>query len=125
MWLTKFEADNLYDQLMSTGKAIQEKMNRMKELNVDIKYPLSTITYGKPRKLDGALALDRWGSYHESWCRVEEPTDVMNKLCSKLRERFNLPETSINSMVMNFYWDGASTYIPAHRDTTVCLEDQR
>ena len=122
-WLSKDEADVLFEHLVEIGLPLKEKMDQMQAKGVDIKYPLTTITYGSKRKLDGALALDRWGSYHESWCRVEEPSDCMNKVAKKMRDYLGLPEYALNSMVVNYYWDGASTHIPAHRDTIACLEE--
>jgi hypothetical protein len=123
-WLINEDADNLFDHLFSLGKEMHEKMIQM-QATTDIKYPLSTITFGSRRALDGARALDRWGSYHESWCRVEEPTDVILKLILKARNYFSLSEHALNSVVVNYYWDGETTYIPAHRDTVTCLEDGR
>ena len=52
-----------------------------------------------------------------------EPTDEIAKLCAKARQFFNLPDYALNSVVVNYYWDGAHTHIPAHRDTTACLEN--
>ena len=67
--------------------------------------------------------MDRWGSYHESWCRVLEPCDELKVVAEKIRKLFDLNSNSCNSMVVNYYFDGDTTYIPAHRDTVHCLED--
>lgn len=87
------------------------------------RYPLWSSYYGSKRPLDGALALDRWGSNHESWLRTEEPPLVLEKICEKLRKEFNMTDDCMNSMLVNYYYDGASTWIPAHRDTTACLKE--
>ncbi len=91
---------------------------------VHSKYPLWTKYYGLRRHVDNAIALDRWGSYHESWLRVEDPPAILTDVCDRLRKQFqpNQPE-SVNSMVVNYYYDGENTYIPAHRDTVACLQD--
>lgn len=124
-WLSKNESDIVYDYFKSLGQTLREQIVKFQASSADIKYPLSTITYGARRGLDGALALDRWGSFHESWCKVEEPTDLVVNLANKLRERFSLPEHALNSVVVNYYWDGTTTYIPAHMDTVACLEENR
>jgi hypothetical protein len=100
-------------------------MKEMQANNKHVKYPLSTLTYGVKRAVDGALALDRWGSYHESWSRVLEPTDEISKLSEIVRAYFLLPSYALNSVVVNYYWDGSSTHIPAHQDTVACLDDNR
>lgn len=64
-WLTNQEANQFFDHLYEKGAAMKEKMDSMIASNPGVKYPLSTITYGFKRELDDALALDRWGSYHE------------------------------------------------------------
>lgn len=123
-WLPAVDADRIFDYLYEEGKHMRTQMKAM-QATTDVKYPLSTLTYGAKRAVDGALALDRWGSYHESWCRVQEPTEEISKLCDTVRAQFQLPPEALNSVVVNFYWDGASTYIPAHRDTVACLEENR
>lgn len=55
--------------------------------------------------------------------RVMEPTDILKKYSDKLRKDFNLPSNAVNSIVVNYYYDGDANYIPAHRDTTACLEE--
>lgn len=87
------------------------------------KYPLWAKYYGYRRQLDGARALDRWGSNYESWIRVAEPPEILAGVCKKLKKQFNLPAEALNSIVVNYYFDGTSTYIPAHRDTTTSLQD--
>ena len=52
---------------------MKKKMDVMIETNPNVKYPLSTLTYGFKRELDGALALDRWGSYHEGMSPTLSP----------------------------------------------------
>ena len=118
-WLSSREADELLQHLVQVG----ERHNHKRDNGSNKKYPLWSLYYGFARKKDGARALDRWGSYHESWMRVMEPTDVLQKYCKKLRKDFNLSDDSVNSIVVNYYYDGDSTYIPAHRDTTACLEE--
>lgn len=124
-WLSKQDADKIFNHLYEEGKHMHAQMKSMQVKNPNIKYPLSTLTYGAKRILDGALALDRWGSYHESWCRVMEPTDEISKLCDTMRTYFHLPSYALNSVVVNYYWDGSSTHIPAHQDTVACLDDNR
>jgi len=119
-WLNKSEADELFEHLKKIGENNRPKIDPNQN---ELKYPLWSIYYGYKRKLDGARALDRWGSYHESWTRVLEPTDMIKKYCDKLRKDFNLSDDSVNSIVVNYYFDGDTTYIPAHCDTTACLEE--
>ena len=124
-WLPSVEADRVFNHLYEEGKHMHVKMKEMQANNDNVKYPLSTLTYGVKRVIDGALALDRWGSYHESWCRVQEPTEEILKLCDSVRTYFRLPSNALNSVVVNYYWDGSSTHIPAHQDTVVCLDENR
>jgi len=121
-WLPKSDADEIYNHLKIVGEKIRPADIAAAAAKRS-KYPLWTKYYGLQRNLDKARALDRWGSYHESWVRVEEPPDVLKKYASRLRKQFNLNDDCINSMVVNYYFDGENTYIPAHRDTTACLED--
>jgi hypothetical protein len=44
------------------------------------------------------------------------------KVAKDISLSMGLPADSLNSIVVNYYFDGASTYIPAHRDTVSCLE---
>lgn len=67
-WLCNQEADQLFNHLYEKGAEMKKKMDSMIATNPDVKYPLSTITYGFKREIDDALALDRWGSYHEGLC---------------------------------------------------------
>jgi len=120
-WLSPNESDALYQKLLNAGLRLRDQLNASKSM----KYPLSTITYGYKRRLDGALALDRWGSYHESWCKVEEPSEAIQFLCDKIRIFFQLRNEQANSIVVNYYWNGEHTCIPAHKDTVACLEENR
>eukprot|EP01036_Dinobryon_divergens_P038124 gene38124-49989_t len=72
---------------------------------------------------DGARALDRWGSDYESWMRVDEPFPLMSQCADRIRKYFKLSKDAVNSVLVNFYLDGESMYIPAHRDTVACLEE--
>eukprot|EP01035_Chromulina_nebulosa_P000632 gene632-883_t len=119
-WLKKTAADALLDELTEIGNSIRPK-NIAEAAAKRSKYPLWTKYYGLKRSSDGARALDRWGSYHESWVRVEEPCDRLKQVAEMIKKTFNL--SNVNSMVVNYYFDGDNTYIPAHRDTTACLED--
>ena len=67
-WLSGDEADILFHHLREIGESSRPKKNID---NATTKYPLWSIYYGFRRNKDGARALDRWGSYHESWLRVE------------------------------------------------------
>lgn len=119
-WLDENEANTLFEQLKIEGEK-----HRPKEViaKVNKKYPVWSLYYGFKREIDQGRALDRWGSYHESWIRVYEPIDLLAKVCEKLRESFQLSNEEVNSIVVNYYYDGLSTYIPAHKDTTHCLVD--
>ena len=121
LWLAPEEADDLFYHLKQVGE--QKRAISGPRDTTKMKYPLWTLYYGMKRNLDGALALDRWGSYHESWIRVEEPSREIEACCNKLRHSLGLHENSVNSIVVNYYFDGDTTYIPAHRDTVSCLED--
>lgn len=117
-FLTTNEADALFRDLRLIGE-----QKRPKTHVENPKYPLWALYYGLKRARDGALALDRWGSYHESWTRVEEAPSCIERIAEKLRKVMGVPSNEIiNSMVVNYYYDGASTYIPAHRDTVNCLQ---
>ena len=117
-FLSTYEADSLFQSLRRIG---EQKRPRTDVINP--KYPLWALYYGMKREKDGALALDRWGSYHESWVRVEEAPECLQAVAEKVRCRLGLPTNEIvNSMVVNYYFDGSSTYIPAHRDTVNCLQ---
>ena len=120
-WLSPAEADALFAHLKEVGEK-QRPRNAAGE-PASMKYPLWTIYYGMKREKDGAIALDRWGSYHESWIRVEEPSPEVARCCEKLREFQGLPASDVNSIVVNYYFDGDTTYIPAHRDTVACLKE--
>jgi len=121
-WLSREEADALFAELAAIGEP-----NRPSELSAvssaSKKYPLWTETFGLKREKDNCRALDRWGSYHESWLRVKEPPTQLSKVCDMMRSRLNLPTYAVNSIVVNYYWEGDTTYIPAHRDTVHCLEE--
>lgn len=121
-WLNEEEATVLFNQLTEIGRDIRPS-DTAEAAKKRAKYPLWTKTYGYRRVKDGARALDRWGSYHESWVRVEEPPAPLKRCAERLRKRFNLTDDDVNSMVVNYYYDGSNTYIPAHRDTTACLAD--
>ena len=121
-WLTQSEADLIFQELAEVGIKMRPK-DTAEAVKAKAKYPLWSKYYGFKRRLDGALALDRWGSYHESWMRVEEPPPRLAECCSRLRSRFRLSDNDVNSMLVNFYYNGDDTYIPAHRDTTACLAD--
>lgn len=121
-WLGEHEASELFNQLSEIGRDIRPS-DTAEAAKKRAKYPLWTKTYGYKRIKDGARALDRWGSYHESWVRVEEPPTPLKRCAERLRKRFNLTNDDVNSMVVNYYYDGSNTYIPAHRDTTACLAD--
>ena len=121
-WLTKEESLTLFEHLKDVGEKHNHPRTDKRKPSF-VRYPLWSLYYGFRRKKDGARALDRWGSYHESWCRVMEPTDILAKYCAKLRRDFHLSDESVNSVVVNYYYDGDTTYIPAHRDTTACLEE--
>ncbi|KAJ1409271.1 hypothetical protein B484DRAFT_403243 [Ochromonadaceae sp. CCMP2298] len=122
-FLSTRECQGLFDCLAVLGEK-----NRPSALadaaKVHNKYPLWTKYYGCRRNKDGARALDRWGSNHESWMRVEEPPTELQEICGKLRRHFGLQAEAANSIVVNYYYDGDSTYIPAHRDTTACLQEE-
>lgn len=123
-WLPQKFAVTMFQTLVEIGaKQGNQKATNAEITNPKSKYPLWTKYYGYRRSLDGALALDKWGSNYESWVRVTEPPDVISFVCRKLKRYFNLPEESLNSIVVNYYFDGASTYIPAHRDTTSSLQE--
>lgn len=124
-WLSQEEADELFACLAVIGEAQRPKDTSIAN-KMHSKYPLWTKYYGLARSEDGARALDRWGSYHESWTRVSEPPAVLARCADRIRQTFNLPSNTsefVNSMVVNYYYDGQNTYIPAHRDTTACLKD--
>jgi hypothetical protein len=67
-WLSENEANNLFHHLREIGERSRPKTSID---NSTTKYPLWSIYYGFKRSRDGARALDRWGSYHESWLRIE------------------------------------------------------
>lgn len=118
-FLNDIEATNLFNELAIIGEAHRSE----RPATINPKYPLWALYFGLKRNKDNSRALDRWGSYHESWCRVLEPSDTLKKVADKIRAAFNLNPNSCNSMVVNYYFDGDTTYIPAHRDTVYCLED--
>jgi alkylated DNA repair dioxygenase AlkB len=120
-YLSQEEADELFECLAIIGEAQRPKDTSIAN-KMHSKYPLWTKYYGLARSLDGARALDRWGSYHESWTRVSEPPTALARVAERLRKTSSTQEV-INSMVVNYYYDGQNTYIPAHRDTTACLQD--
>jgi len=121
-WLSTKEATYLYDYLKQIGDK-QRPAAIATASKQKSKYPLWTTYYGVARQLDGAKALDRWGSNYEGWNRVEDPPEIMNQCCALLKKNFKLSHDAVNSMVVNYYYDGEHTYIPAHRDTVACLED--
>jgi len=118
-WLSQDDADELFHHLRDIG----ERDRPQTSVKGDLKYPLWSLYYGFKREIDNARALDRWGSHHESWIRVLEPTDLIAKYCLRIRDDFKLPHYAVNSIVVNYYFDGDATFIPAHRDTTACLEE--
>lgn len=120
-WLSSEEADTLFAHLKEVGDKQRPRTESGEPSSM--KYPLWTLYYGTKRAKDGAIALDRWGSYHESWIRVEEPSEQIAACCEKIRKFYNLPSSDINSIVVNYYFDGDTTYIPAHRDTVACLKE--
>jgi len=87
------------------------------------RYPLWSSYYGSKRPVDGAIALDRWGSNHESWLRTEETPPILENICARIRSEFDMSDDCMNSILVNYYYDGESTWIPAHRDTTTCLKE--
>jgi len=121
-WLSKKEATHLYDYLKQIGDR-QRPAAIAAASKQKSKYPLWTTYYGVARQLDGAKALDRWGSNYEGWNRVEDPPEILHQCCALLKKSFKLSDDAVNSMVVNYYYDGEHTYIPAHRDTVACLED--
>lgn len=124
-WLSQEEAEKLFQCLAIIGEA-QRPKNVSIANKMHSKYPLWTKYYGLARSIDGARALDRWGSYHESWTRVSEPPELLAHCANRIRETFQLPGKNsefVNSMVVNYYYDGQNTYIPGHRDTTACLKN--
>ena len=46
------------------------------------------------------------GSYHESWLRVQEPSQEIAACCEKIRKHYHLEATDVNSVVVNYYFDG-------------------
>jgi hypothetical protein len=70
-WLSIKEANDILHELRSIGE-----LKRPKTSVVNPKYPLWALYYGLRREKDRALALDRWGSYHESWTRIEDAPEV-------------------------------------------------
>ena len=122
-WLSECEAAALFSHLKAVGEEQRPRNSSEVPTPVTMKYPLWALYYGIKRQKDKAIALDRWGSYHESWLRVEEPSEEIADCCKKLRRAFGLSSSSVNSIVVNYYFDGDTTYIPAHRDTVACLED--
>ncbi len=120
-WLPSKEADELFAHLKEVGEKQRPRTDNGEPSSM--KYPLWTLYYGTRRAKDNAIALDRWGSYHESWIRVEEPSEPVAAVCEKLRKFFKLPSSDVNSIVVNYYFDGDTTYIPAHRDTVACLKE--
>mmetsp|Transcript_9932 Transcript_9932/g.10036 ORF Transcript_9932/g.10036 Transcript_9932/m.10036 type:complete len:441 (+) Transcript_9932:206-1528(+) len=119
-WLPQEECHDLIEHLISYGK---EKISQFSNKNLTKKYPLLSCYFGERRPIDGARALDRWGSDYESWLRVEEPTNNIKSCCNRIRNYFNLSNESVNSIVVNYYTNGESMYIPAHSDTTTCLQE--
>jgi hypothetical protein len=88
-WLNNSEADELFQHLNELGKLERERSNILSN-RVSTKYPLWTTYYGFRRNKDGARALDKWGSYHESWIRVLEPSKGLETICEKIRKHFSL-----------------------------------
>jgi hypothetical protein len=123
MWLPKIDADAILGWVCQM--ALQKSRGRQATVDwKENKYPLSALSYGAPR-YDGLLALDRWGSYHESWCKVERMPLELMRICDMIKSDYKLDSRGVNSVYVNFYWDGESSFIPAHRDTTACLEQNR
>lgn len=120
-WLSESESKALFMHLKAVGEEKRPRNDTSSQ--VSIKYPLWALYYGLKRQKDNAVAVDRWGSYHESWLRVDEPSAEIAVCREKLKKYFGLSNSSINSIVVNYYFDGDSTYIPCHRDTVACLEE--
>lgn len=53
--------------------------------------------------------------------RVEEPCAALQTVARQLSVSMGLPPEHLNSIVVNYYFDGETTYIPAHKDTTSCM----
>jgi hypothetical protein len=121
-WLPAEQADELFTYLAKIGE-LNRPSHIENECKIKSKYPLWSKYYSFRRSLDGAMALDRWGSYHEGWIRTEEPPELLQHVASCLRKEFRISDDSINSILVNYYYHGEHTYIPAHRDTTAWLEE--
>jgi hypothetical protein len=121
-WLSKLESDLLFGEICQIGLQESRKRAAVQDWK-KTKYPMWTMTYGLQRDLDGAYALDRWGSYHENWCKLQRAPKSLENICKRINRDFEDENGVVNSMVVNFYWDGETTFIPAHRDTVACLED--
>jgi hypothetical protein len=59
-FLPLVEADDMFADLV--GRVSKHRKYMMKKKT---KYPVWTKVFGQRREVDGAFALDRWGSYHE------------------------------------------------------------
>ena len=46
------------------------------------------------------------GSYHESWLRLQDPSPEILACCEKIRQHYHLDSTDVNSIVVNYYFDG-------------------
>lgn len=117
-FLTHSEADELMNHLIHFGSKPHATMSKTKT-----KYPIFSKSFGLRRARDGARAVDRWGSYHESWLRVQEPTKQLKALRAKLIRHFNLSEQALNTMVVHYNNNGDTNFIPAHKDTTASLDE--
>jgi alkylated DNA repair dioxygenase AlkB len=120
-WLSDIESEALFQHLKIIGE--EKRPRNGSSPQVSMKYPLWALYYGIKRQKDNAIAVDRWGSPYESLLRVEEPSVEIIACCEKLKKSFGLKSSSINSIVVNYYFDGDTTFIPGHRDSVACLEE--
>jgi hypothetical protein len=107
-WLSESESEAFFLHL----KAVGEEKRPRTGAPVSMKYPLWALYYGMKRQKDNAIAVDRWGSPYESLLRVEDPSAETIACCEKLKKTFGLQFSSVNSIVVNYYFDGDSTFIP-------------
>eukprot|EP01031_Cornospumella_fuschlensis_P046182 gene46182-56541_t len=105
--LSPQEATELFDYFQQIGEKMRPK-DTSAACKAKSRYPLWSSYYGCARALDGALALDRWGSQYETYLKTEEPPEVLLKAARKLRVLFGLQdeECALNSMLVNYYFSG-------------------
>lgn len=120
-WLSDIESEALFQHLKTIGE--EKRPRNGNSPKISMKYPLWALYYGIKRQKDDAIAVDRWGSPYESLLRVEEPSAEIIACCEKLKISFGLKSSSINSVVVNYYLDGDTNFIPGHRDSVACLEE--